>query len=223
MAEQLKLEDLKKRRMGPPLPPRRASPPTQMADSAGATGGPSFSRNPYASETGNSNKITNTIGTSFTPRQNNNEYTRGDLFKGANSEGSILRNNSPQKKPIINMRAGMGNSPDGYNRANGVDIGDASTELLGSAVHMMQKKGKSFSDARQSLQTLDTFKGLSESGRKYALDKFDRWQASQVGGTKDPTNMISKKAMGANSELRRQPQSFSQTRTVNPDTFSNSK
>lgn len=108
--------------------------------------------------------------------------TRADIFKGAASEGSMLR--AGEKKPIINMRVGMGNS-EGYNRANAKPVGEAANELLGSAVHMMQNKGKSYDDARQSLQTLDTFKGLSEAGREYALANFDRWRAGQVKGNKN--------------------------------------
>lgn len=166
MTEHLRLEDLKKKRMGPPLPNKPVTP-TKMADSAGATGGPSFSRNPYA------------------------------------SEGGVSTNN-PQKKPIINMKAGMGNSPDGYNRANGMDIGEASTELLGSAVHMINKKGKSFDDARQSLQTLGTFKGLSESGRNYSLANFDRWRATQLKGNKNTIGNIRR----ASQPPKKQPQTF---------------
>ena len=88
------------------------------------------------------------------------------------------------KKPVINMKVGMGNS-ENYNRANAKPVGEAANELLGSAVHMMQNKGKSYDDARQSLQTLDTFKGLSEAGREYALANFDRWRAGQVKGNKN--------------------------------------
>ena len=89
-----------------------------------------------------------------------------------------------ERKPIINMKVGMGNS-EGYNRANAKPIGEAANELLGSAVHMMQNKGKSYDDARQSLQSLDTFKALSESGRDYALANFDRWRAGQLKGNKN--------------------------------------
>jgi hypothetical protein len=109
--------------------------------------------------------------------------SRADLFKGASSDGSMLR--AGEKKPIINMRVGMGNSAGGYNRANAKPVAEASTELLGSAVSMMQQKGKSFDEARQSMQTLETFKGLSEAGREYALANFDRWRAGQVKGNKN--------------------------------------
>jgi hypothetical protein len=35
------------------------------------------------------------------------------------------------------------------------------------------------------MQTLETFKGLSEAGREYALANFDRWRAGQVKGNKN--------------------------------------
>lgn len=209
MAEQLRLEDLKKKRMGPPLPNKPVTP-TKMADSAGATGGSSFPRNPYASEGG----VSTNQELKVNPlRKTNSQYTREDLYKGANSEGSILRANNPQKKPIINMKAGMGNSPDGYNRANGMDISEASTELLGSAVHMINKKGKSFDNARQSLQTLGTFKGLSESGRNYALAAFDRWRATQLNGNNNTMGNIRR----ASQSPKKQPQTFSQTQADRGD------
>ena len=113
--------------------------------------------------------------------------SRADLFKGASSEGSMLR--AGEKKPIITMRVGMGNSA-GYNRANAKPVGEAANELIGSAVHMMQNKGKSYDEARQALQTLDTFKGLSEAGREYALANFDRWRAGQVKGNKNTMGNI---------------------------------
>jgi hypothetical protein len=113
--------------------------------------------------------------------------SRADLFKGAASEGSMLR--ADEKKPVINMKVGMGNS-ENYNRANAKPVGEAANELLGSAVHMMQNKGKSYDEARQSLQSLDTFKGLSEAGRDYALANFDRWRAGQLKGNKNTMGNI---------------------------------
>lgn len=113
--------------------------------------------------------------------------SRSDIFKGAASEGSMLR--AGEKKPIINMRVGMGNS-EGYNRANAKPVGEAANELLGSAVHMIANKGKSFDEARQSLQSLDTFKGLSEAGKDYALANFDRWRAGQLKGNKNTMGNI---------------------------------
>lgn len=131
--------------------------------------------------TPNSAPVVPPRGMAPAPKASDN-LTRANIFQGAASDGSMLR--AGEKKPIINMKVGMGNSA-GYNRANAKPVGEAANELLGSAVHMMQNKGKSYDDARQSLQTLDTFKGLSEAGREYALANFDRWRAGQVKGNKN--------------------------------------
>jgi len=112
--------------------------------------------------------------------------SRSDIYKGAASEGSMLRAN--EKKPIINMRVGMGNS-DGYNRANSTPVGEAAHKLLGYAYDLI-KKGRSFDEARKLMQGTEQFRGLSEGGKDYALRNFDLWRGGQSRGQQNEMGSI---------------------------------
>ena len=161
------------------------SPSGKMADSAGATGGMSAPKNVFAGGTPNIFS-----GIADAAAKSRGVYANRDAGRASNAGPTDApKPTVATKKPVINMKVGMGNSKN-YNRANAKPVGEAANELLGSAVHMMQNKGKSYDEARQSLQSLDTFKGLSEAGKDYALANFDRWQAGQLKGNKNTMGNI---------------------------------
>lgn len=187
------------RTMGPPLPPK-------MADSAGATGGPSFTRNPFASEGGSAARPRAAVNA---PRVNT-DLTRSDIYKGATSPGSMI----DAKKPIINMRAGMGNSAGGYNRANETPVADASKELRGYGYDLMARKGKSFEEAKKLMSGTEQFRGLSESARNYVMNEFDAWWNNQTAGGK-PKREVENVRRGGQPSMSQAPNRKPDTATAN--------
>lgn len=114
-------------------------------------------------------------GMAAAPKASDN-LTRSDIYKGASSSGSMLK--PEEKKPIVNMRVGMGQS-EGFTRANQGDLAATSKDLQGYAYDLM-KKGKSFEEAKKLMSGLSDFRGLSQGGRDYVMNKLDLWKAGQI-------------------------------------------
>jgi hypothetical protein len=162
---------LGRKTMGPPLPPK-------MADSAGATGGPSFSKNPYAKSNDGASSASPASRSSSSSSSSASDTVRSNMFNSPN----LARPDT--KTPIIQMRQGMSPSSQGYNRANETPVADASKQLRGYGYDLIAHKGKSFEEAKKLMSGTDQYRGLSQHAKDYVMQEFDAWWNNQTAGGK---------------------------------------
>jgi len=165
------------------------SPPPKMTNSAGATGGPSFPKNPYASDS------VAPQGPSRADMHFNKGESREDFLKRVNSVTSA----APERK--VNMQSGMGNTnpkqvfaekpsvTQGMLASNPLEYikstPGAMKDALGFGTDMLKRglekgnTGMVKGDYIDRLKGSDVFRKLDSTSQGHVMKAYQQWLGSQ--------------------------------------------